>query len=167
MKAFMKIIRICILKFFSLIRKCINLILFPNIGVNKGKNVNIRQRVFFDRPWRVYIGDNSFINRGCEFHIGGDRDTQTSIRLGKNVFLGMNVSLICVSHHIGLANKRAGENTYLDINIGDGCWIGANSTILQGVTIAPGAIVAAGSVVVKDIPANMLVGGYRQRTLRY
>ena len=137
--------------------RIINLFVYPRFGLHTGYNVKIRSRVFFDKPSSVYIGDGSFINRGCEFHIGGS-DT-ARIRIGAKCFLGMNVSLICVNHEIGTSTKRAADNIYQDIIIGDGCWIGANSTILPGVVIGDGSIVAAGSLVCKNVIPNTLSGG--------
>lgn len=149
---------------FRVYRKLIrfgNLFLYPRFGLHTGYNVEIRSRVFFDKPDSVMIGDNSFINRGCEFHIGASNIAK--IKIGNNCFCGMNVCLICVSHRIGTSAKRAADNTYQNITIGDGCWIGANTTILSGVTIGSGSIVAAGSVVTKSIPPNSLSGGYLLR----
>lgn len=81
------------------------------------------------------------------------------ITLEENVFLRPCVSLICVSHEIGPSHKRAGKNIYQSIKISRGAWIGANTTVLPGVTIGEGAVVAAGSVVTKDIPSNQIWGG--------
>lgn len=142
-----------------------NSLFYPRFGLHTGHNVEIRNCVFFDKPENVYIGDDSFINRGCEFHIGAS-DT-AKIKIGKNCFLGMNVSLICVSHEIGTSTKRAADNFYQDVTIGDGCWIGANSTILPGVTIGNGTIIAAGSLVCKDVIPNTLSGGVPARLIRY
>ena len=53
------------------------------------------------------------------------------------------------------------------IIVGKNVWIGSNSTILQGVSIGDGAIVAAGAVVTKDVPANSIVGGIPAKLIRY
>lgn len=122
--------------------KLSNFLFYPRFGLHTGHNVEIRNCVFFDNPENVYIGEDSFINRGCEFHMGAS-DT-AKIKIGKKCFLGMNVSLICVSHEFGTSVQRAANNIYQDIIIGDGCWIGANSTILTRVSIGDSAIIAAG-----------------------
>lgn len=145
------------LRFLRFLRKINNSILYPKISLNTGRGTEIRQQVFFDHPNQVFIGDNSFVNRGCEFHTGFNKDVK--IRIGQNVFIGMNVSFICVSHDIGDERKRAGSNVYKSITVEDGVWIGANSTILQGVTIGKGSIIAAGAVVVHSIPPNTMMGG--------
>lgn len=129
-----------------------------------GKGVEIRRNVYFDNPSRVFIGDKSFINRGCQFHIGAGVDNK--IILGKNVFVGMNVCFVTVSHEIGNSFQRAATNKYDNIIIEDGCWIGANATILPGCTIGKGTIVAAGSTVAKSLPNNVLAGGVPAKIIK-
>ncbi|HJI67776.1 MAG TPA: hypothetical protein OIM01_05135 [Coriobacteriaceae bacterium] len=65
----------------------------------------------------------------------------------------------CSTHSLGLAGRRAGETYNRDIYVGKGCWIGTRSTILPGVNIGNGSVIAAGAVVAKDVPANCLAGG--------
>lgn len=158
-------LKIIHLKFLYFLRDFINNVLFPKHLLHAGRNVDIREHVFFDRPNQVFIGDGSFINRGCEFHIG--YTTQTNICIGENVFIGMNTCFICVSHDIGDRNKRAGTNTYKSITVEDGVWIGAGSTVLQGVTIGSGSIIAAGSVVTNSVPTNCLYGGVPAKMIKY
>lgn len=135
----------------------IDSVLTKKIWVNKGRNVEIRRHCFFDRPKQVFLGDGTFVNRYCQFHIGANDSVK--IEIGKNVFIGMNVSFIYISHQIGNLSKRAGQNVYESINVEDGVWIGANSTILPGVKIEKGSIVAVGAVVTRDVEANCIVGG--------
>lgn len=73
--------------------------------------------------------------------------------------VGPGVRLVTGSHEIGGAVRRAGAGTAKPIYIGRGCWIGAYSTILGGVSIGDGAIVAAGAMVTKDIPAHSMCAG--------
>lgn len=64
-------------------------------------------------------------------------------------------------------NKRAGNSYYKPITVGKGVWSGANATILPGVHIGEGAIIAAGAVVNKDIEKNCLYGGVPAKLIRY
>lgn len=82
------------------------------------------------------------------------------------MFFGMGSTLCCVGHEIGSQEKRAGAQKYEPIKIGDGCWIGANSTILGGVTIGAGSVVAAGAVVVRDIEENCVYAGVPARKVK-
>ncbi|WP_370557055.1 transferase [Edwardsiella tarda] len=104
---------------------------------------------------QVIIGDNTWLSPGCVIFSHKD----IVINIGSQCDFGPLVKLIPGSHKIGDRYRRAGEGIALPISIGNGCWIGANSLILGGVTIGNGVVVAAGSVVTRDIPDNTLVAG--------
>jgi maltose O-acetyltransferase len=114
----------------------------------------VRSKCYFNTE-HVRIGENSSINYFCQFY----PDPDAYISIGDNCFVGMNVNFCTVSHNLGNSKQRAGENTYKPIVIGDGCWIGANSIILPGVTICSGTIIAAGSVVTRNCEKNSLYAG--------
>lgn len=67
---------------------------------------------------------------------------------------------------MGSSERRAGAGWAKPIHIEDGCWIGARVTVLGGVRIGRGSVVAAGAVVTRDVPENCLVGGVPARLLR-
>lgn len=125
------------------------------LGVGVSISSDIRAGVYFDSV-NVVLKKGSMVNRNCEFHTGLGNG---KIEVGKNSFVGMNTCLICVTHEKGDQHQRAGTTIYKDIFIGNGCWIGANSTVLPGVKIGDGTIVAAGSVVAKDCESNCLYAG--------
>ncbi len=106
----------------------------------------------------VTIGDRVFINR--------DAYIRPKTTIGDNVAIGPFVRLITDTHELGPAHKRAGKSRFDPIVIGDGSWIGASVTILAGVTIGRGCVVAAGSIVTKDVPDNTLVGGVPAKPIR-
>lgn len=85
------------------------------------------------------------------------------IILGANCDIGPGVTFVTGSHIIGGRKRRAGFGTANPITVGEGCWIGANSIILGGVSIAPGSVIAAGSVVTESVPSNVLVAGVPAR----
>lgn len=104
------------------------------------------------------IGKNVFINHACSFlDMGG-------ITLEDHVLLGPKVNLITENHPSDPANRRA--LICKPIVIKRNAWIGAAATILPGVTIGENAIVAAGAVVSKDVPANTVVGGVPAKVLK-
>ena len=123
-------------------------ILYRFLGLNLN-NSEIGKNVFFDSPECVNIGKNCFINRGVEFYIGFSKSAK--IELAENVYVGPNVLFCCVSHKRGNSDKRAGDNVYESIFVEKGVWIGANATILPGIRIGEGAIIAAGAVVTKNV----------------
>jgi acetyltransferase-like isoleucine patch superfamily enzyme len=99
----------------------------------------------------IHIGKNVFINHACSFlDMGG-------ITLEDHVLLGPKVNLITENHPADPANRRT--LICKPIVIKRNAWIGAAATILPGVTIGENAIVAAGAVVSRDVPANTVVGG--------
>jgi maltose O-acetyltransferase len=96
------------------------------------------------------IGENTFI--GHQVLIAGSIEGHISI--GRYVDIGPRVVIVSGTHKIDMMGLRAaGEGLGVNVSIGDGVWIGANSTILPGVKIGEKAVIGAGSVVVSDIPA--------------
>lgn len=94
--------------------------------------------------------------------LGGD----ARIIIGDNVRIAMDVALICVSREMGDTHRRAAADTYKDIVIGEGAWIGARSTVLQGVRIGEGTIIGAGSLVNRDCEPNCLYAGVPARLIK-
>ena len=79
----------------------------------------------------------------------------------------LSAVMLCTStHHLGDRRKRAGAYRTGPIRIGDGTWIGTRATVLPGTTIGESAIVAAGAVVVDDLPGNALYAGVPARKVR-
>lgn len=107
----------------------------------------------------ITIGKDTFINYGCFF------DNSSSIEVGMNCNIAMQVMFCTSSHEIGDSEKRAGMNIGQPIKIEDGCWIGARAMILPGVTIGKGCVIAAGAVVTKDCePNGLYIGVPAKRT---
>ena len=109
--------------------------------------------VYFDYGTYTHFGRGTFVNHGCYFMDGG------SIHIGENVFIGPFCGFYTASHPINYVDRNKGLERALPIVIGDNCWFGANVSVMQGVTMGAGCVIAAGSVVTKDIPENCLVAG--------
>ncbi len=106
------------------------------------------------------IGSDCFINAECLF------DATAPIVVGDHVAFGHGV-LITTSHHeFGHPRRRSGELHPLPVRIGHGAWLGSRVTVLPGVQIGEGAVVAAGAVVARDIEAHTLVAGVPAREVR-
>ncbi|WP_117170106.1 sugar O-acetyltransferase [Paraliobacillus sediminis] len=118
--------------------------MFPPFYTDCGKNIN--------------VGQNVFINSGCRFQ------DQGGITIGDGVFIGHNVVLATLNHDID-PRKRSTMHP-APITIGKDVWIGSNATVLPGVTIGDGAIIAAGAVVTKDVPPTVIVGGVPAKILK-
>lgn len=109
---------------------------------------------------RLTIGD------GCWFNVGCYLDLAAPISIGDTVAFGHDVLLLTNTHEIGGVDQRAGTLVAKPIVIGSGSWLGARCTILPGVVIGEGAVVAAGALVTKDVPANTLVAGIPAKAVR-
>ncbi|WP_406249367.1 DapH/DapD/GlmU-related protein [Microbacterium sp. M] len=117
---------------------------FPPFSTDFGKNIALGARIF--------------INSGCRFQ------DQGGIVIGDDCLIGHNTVLATLNHDLDPA-KRADLHP-APIVIGRNVWIGANVTVLPGVTIGDDAVVAAASVVTKDVPAGTVVVGSPARVVR-
>ena len=128
----------------------------------KYRKVEIKRNVLFDSYQNIHLDTNVFVNYNVEFYTSG----KAHIYIGKNVNIGPNVHFCCATHEKGTQNCRAGEGKYLDITVGDGSWICMDCVVIPGITIGPGSIIAAGSIVTKNIPANELWGGIPAKKIK-
>lgn len=118
--------------------------LFPPFNTDCGKNLRFGKRVF--------------INSGCKFQ------DQGGITIGDDVLIGHNVMIATLNHSMDPMHR--GDMVPGRVSIGDKVWIGANATILPGVKIGYGAIIAAGAVVNKDVAPLTIVGGVPAKVIK-
>src|ERR1700749_954940 len=107
----------------------------------------------------IRVGRNVFVNQNCTFYDLGGLD------IADDVMVGPNVSLITTGHPVDPSQRRAatvGKPIAIEKNV----WIAAGATIIGGVTVGENSVVAAASVVTKDVPPNTLVGGNPARVIR-
>lgn len=126
-----------------------------------GAGVYFDHRVYVKFPRLVSIGNDVSINRGTEFY--GGLHGRSRIHIGSNVRIAPNVRFHAAGHD---PDHPDFEESGGDIVVEDDCWIGAGALVLQGVTIGRGTVVAAGSVVNRDIPPYSIAGGVPARVLR-
>ncbi|WP_081911648.1 acyltransferase [Clostridium culturomicium] len=137
------------------------------IEVNNGL-VSFEKRVFLYPEVRIsvkgtsedkaqlIIGQGTNIGDRTEIHVG------TSISIGRDCAISWDVCILDRDYH-EFNSKREEKASVI---IGNNVWIGCRATILKGVTIGDGAVVAAGSVVTKDVPANCCVGGNPAKVIK-
>lgn len=111
-----------------------------------------------DSGRNIHLAENVFINSGCRFQ------DQGGIWIGAGSFIGHNVVLATLNHELSVA--RRGRVVPAPIRIGRRVWIGANVTVLAGVRIGDGAVVAAGAVVTRDVPEFTIAGGVPAKVIR-
>ena len=119
--------------------------LFPPFYTDCGKN--------------IHVGKNVFINAGCQFQ------DQGGITIGDDTLIGHNVVLATLNH--GFEPARRKDLLPAPIVIGRKVWIGSNATVLPGVTIGDRSIVAAGAVVNRDVPPDVIVGGVPAKVIKH
>lgn len=101
----------------------------------------------------VHIGSGTYINSGLTLI------DDYEIHIGENCLLATNVTLCTTGHPVHLDLRSHGEMYSFPVKIGNGVWIGSNVVVLPGVTIGDNTVIGAGSVVTKDIPANVVAVG--------
>jgi maltose O-acetyltransferase len=109
---------------------------------------------------KLSIGKSSRINSPLYI------DLNAPVEIGNRVAIGHHVVLITTDHDTSNPLDRSGTAVTAKIVIEDGAWIGARVTILPGVTIGRGAVVAAGSLVAQSVPANKVAGGVPARSFK-
>ncbi|GHB20306.1 maltose O-acetyltransferase [Pseudovibrio japonicus] len=101
----------------------------------------------------IHLEENVFLNAGCTIL------DSAPVRIGAQTMLGPNVQIYCAQHHKDAEKRCAGLETAKPVTIGKRVWIGGAAILMPGVTVGDDAIVGAGSVVTKDVPAGATVVG--------
>ena len=120
-----------------------------------------------------FIGDNFHCDFGLNIHVGDNFHADynctmldvAEIRVGDNCLIGPDVGIYTAGHRLE-PEGRVLDGYGIPIVIGNDVWIGGHSTILPGVTIGDGAVIAAGSVVTKDVAPRTLVGGIPAKLIK-
>ena len=118
--------------------------LFPPFNADFGRNITLGKRIF--------------INAGCKIQ------DQGGVSIGDDTLIGHNVVIATLNHD--LAPGRRADMHPAPVVIGRNVWIGSNATILPGVSVGDDAVVAAASVVTRDVPAGAVVVGSPARVVR-
>lgn len=108
----------------------------------------------------IHLGKDIFINAHCYLMDGAN------ITIGNNVFIGPYTGFYTSTHPLDYKRRNAGLEKALPIKVGDNCWLGANVSVMPGVTIGNGCVIAAGSVVTKDVSDNTMVAGVPAKIIK-
>jgi acetyltransferase-like isoleucine patch superfamily enzyme len=139
-------------------------------GIKIGNNVSILKNTIIECTGVIrelgeglVIGNNVGIAQNCFIQVRG------LVTIGDNIIFGPGVSIFSENHNFSEIDKYINEQgeTRKGVKIEDGVWIGTAATILDGVTIGKNSIVAAGSVVNKDVPPYTVVGGIPAKIIKY
>lgn len=125
-----------------------------------GEGTYIEPPFYCDFGINTQVGKNFYCNYDCVFLDCG------KITIGDNVMLGPKVALYAVSHPIDPQVRILNYDYPVPITVGNNVWIGGSVVVCPGVTIGDNTIIGAGSVVTKDIPANVIAAGNPCRVIR-
>lgn len=127
-----------------------------------GKGTTIDYKTYIRYPSRVKIGSQTTINRGCRF-FASHHYKDVEISIGDYVAVAPEVCFLAAGHDY---TRKDLPDTAASIVVGDYVWIGARSIVLQGVTIGEGAVIAAGSVVTRDILPYTVAAGNPAKVIK-
>lgn len=130
------------------------------------QKIGIITELFASVGENLFIGDNFHCDFGKNIYVGNNFHADynctmldvAEIRIGNNCLIGPDVGIYTAGHRLS-PSDRTKDGYGSAIEIGDDVWIGGHSVILPGVTIGNGAVIAAGSVVTRDVMAMTLVAG--------
>ena len=115
---------------------------------------------FCDYGYNIEIGENFFMNVNCVILDGA------KVKFGNNVFVAPHCGFYTAGHPLDKERRNQGLEYALPIMVGDNVWIGGHVCVLPGVRIGDNTVIGAGSVVTRDIPANVLAAGNPCRVIR-
>ena len=121
---------------------------------------------WLETPIYCAYGSHTSIGSGCWFNTGTTLIDDAAIRIGDRVLLGPHVTIATAGHPIDPGLRVTGAQFSAVVTIEDEVWVGANVTILPGVTVGHGSVIAAGSVVTAHVPPMTVVAGVPARVVR-
>lgn len=124
------------------------------------ENFWIEQPFMCDYGYNIEVGENFYANHNLIILDGN------KVRFGDNVFIAPNCSFYTAGHPLDAEARNKGLEYAKPIEVGNNVWIGGNVVVLPGVKIGDNAVIGAGSVVNKDIPANTVAVGNPCRVIK-
>ena len=138
-------------------------------GLNIGENFSIGRNSIIECTGVLKeLGEECEIGKNVGIAANAFISVRGKLKIGNDCIFGPGLSIFTENHKYDKLNVpiRLQGSTRKGINIGNDCWIGANVTILDGVTIGDKSIIAAGSVVTKDVPNNAIIAGVPAKVIR-
>jgi maltose O-acetyltransferase len=135
-------------------------ILLAELLAGLGEGTVLKPVLRCDYGFNISIGERTFINFDCVL-LDCNR-----ISIGDEVQFGPGVHIYTATHPIDAEQRRSGLEYALAVTIGDGAWLGGGTVVCPGVVIGENTVVGAGSVVTRDLPANVVAAGNPCRVIR-
>ena len=120
---------------------------------NKKENCYIKSPFICEYGEYITLGSNFFANYNCKIMDGG------KIVFGDDVLIGPDCTFVTATHPTDPMKRKEGYQQFKNITVGNNVWFGASVTVCPGVSIGDNCVIGAGSVVIKDIPANSVAVG--------
>lgn len=138
---------------FELKRRLLNL-----IGYALGEETKVVGPIYCTAALKT--GSNCWLGRNFTIHGNG------TVEIGDNCDIAVDVTFLTGRHAEETLACKDNENQVYSISVGEGCWIGAGTTLGQNITIGKGSMIVAGSCVMRNMPENTLVGGVPARVIK-
>lgn len=126
----------------------------------KAITASITPPFYCDYGFNIELGQGAYFNFNCVIL------DVAPVRIGRGALFGPGVHVYTATHPLPAAERRSGLERGLPVTIEDEVWVGGATVILPGVTIGRGAVVGAGSVVTRDVPAGVFAAGNPCRIIR-
>ena len=126
-----------------------------------GDNVNVERGAHFANGGGICLGSGSGLGVNCSVH--------GPLKIGDNVMMGPDVTILTHTHNIERTDIPMGKQGMreAEVIIGNDVWIGMRVIIMPGIKVGDGAVIGAGAVVTKDVPAFAIVGGVHAKVIKY
>ena len=127
---------------------------------NAGENLWIQPPFYCDYGYNLFLGERVFFNFNCVIL------DVAPVTIASRTMFGPNVQIYAATHPVNHIERSSGREFAKRITIGEDVWVGGSAVICPGVTIGDRSIIGAGSVVTKDIPADVIAAGNPCRVIR-
>lgn len=135
--------------------------ILKNLFGKTGENFCVKPTFHCDYGYNIYVGENFFANYDCVIL------DVCKVTIGDNCMIAPKVCIYTATHPLDPELRISGLEFGKPVTIGNNVWLGGSSVITPGVTIGDNVVVAAGAVVVKDVPNNVVVGGNPAKIIKY
>jgi maltose O-acetyltransferase len=125
-----------------------------------GENIYIEPSFRCDYGYPIHVGENFYANFNCVIL------DEAGVTIGDNCFIAPGVHIYTATHPINPKERNTGIEQGCPVKIGDSVWIGGGAIINPGITIGDNVVIASGSIVTKDVPDNVVVGGNPARIIK-
>lgn len=127
---------------------------------SSGKDLFVEPSFRCDYGYNIHVGENFYANFDCVIL------DACKVQIGKNCAIAPGVHIYTATHPIEPVERVSGVEYGKPVTIGDNAWIGGRAVINPGVTIGDNVVVASGSIVTKDVPDNVVVGGNPAKVIK-